>query len=124
MHIVRVLFAISMSLVLVSGQFLGTYDNSYRLGFDSFNDDFRGSSLGGSNSFGGFSGLASIRDPRQNRGPVQFPQGPTDGPVESSGVIVGASGYGFVPPNSQQSRLVAPTQNRFNNRYFNQFRFF
>lgn len=37
-------------------------------------------------------------------GPVQFPSGPTDGPVETSGVIVGASGYGFVPPNSQQSK--------------------
>lgn len=37
-------------------------------------------------------------------GPVQFPSGPTDGPVETSGVIVGASGYGFVPPSSQQSK--------------------
>lgn len=55
-----------MSLVLVSGQFLGTYDNSYRFGYDSLSDDFGGSSGG---SFGGFgSGLASIRDPRQNRG--------------------------------------------------------
>lgn len=34
-------------------------------------------------------------------GPVQFPAPPADGPVESSGVIVGASGYGFVPPGSQ-----------------------
>lgn len=39
-----------------------------------------------------------------NIGPVQFPAPPADGPVESSGVIVGASGYGFVPPNSQQSK--------------------
>lgn len=38
-------------------------------------------------------------------GPIQFPAPPTDGPVESSGVIVGASGYGFVPPSSQQSKL-------------------
>lgn len=38
-------------------------------------------------------------------GPVQFPSPPADGPVESSGVIVGASGYGFVPPNSQSKRL-------------------
>lgn len=37
-------------------------------------------------------------------GPVQFPSPPTDGPVESSGVIVGASGYGFVPPSNQQSK--------------------
>lgn len=60
-----------MSLVLVSGQFLGTYDNSYRLGFDSLSDDFSGSSFGGSNNFGGFGGLASIRDPRQNRGKIK-----------------------------------------------------
>lgn len=38
-------------------------------------------------------------------GPVQFPSPPTDGPVESSGVIVGASGYGFVPPNGPSSKL-------------------
>lgn len=57
-----------MSLVLVSGQFLGTYDNAYRFGYDALGDDFSGSSGG---SFGGFgSGLASIRDPRQNRGKI------------------------------------------------------
>lgn len=38
-------------------------------------------------------------------GPVQFPMPPADGPVESSGVIVGASGYGFVPPNGQSKLL-------------------
>lgn len=32
-------------------------------------------------------------------GPVVFPEPPTDGPMESSGVIVGASGFGFVPPS-------------------------
>lgn len=45
-------------------------------------------------------------------GPVQFPSGPTDGPVETSGVIVGASGYGFVPPNSQQSKPWTPQPQR------------
>lgn len=56
-----------MSLVLVSGQFLSTFDNSFR--YDSLSDDFSGSALGGAGSFGGFGGgLASIRDPRQNRG--------------------------------------------------------
>lgn len=55
--------------MLVSGQLLTTYDNNYRFGYDSLSDDFSGSSLGGVNSFSGFgSGLASIRDPRQNRG--------------------------------------------------------
>lgn len=65
----QVLFAMSMSVVLVSGQFLATYDNSYRSGYDSLTDDFDSNSFGGVNSFRGFgSGLASIRDPRQNRG--------------------------------------------------------
>lgn len=73
-----------MSFVLASGQFLGQYDNSYRFGYDSLSDDFSGSSFGGgANSFGalgnGFgsgvaSGLASIRDPRQNRGKIKFNQ--------------------------------------------------
>lgn len=36
-------------------------------------------------------------------GPVVFPQSPPDAPEESSGVVVGASGFGFVPP-SQQSK--------------------
>lgn len=61
---------------------------------------------GGFESFGGFSGfgggldapLTAARDPRQNPGPVVFPPAPPDN-GETSGVIVGASGYGFVPPN-------------------------
>lgn len=40
------------------------------------------------------------RDPRQNPGPVVFPPAPPDN-GETSGVVVGASGYGFVPPNSE-----------------------
>ncbi|XP_044741629.1 uncharacterized protein LOC123302650 [Chrysoperla carnea] len=40
------------------------------------------------------------RDPRQNRGPVVFPPAPPSSD-ETSGVIVGASGYGFVPPGAQ-----------------------
>lgn len=55
-------FAISMSCVIVSGQFFGSYDNAYRFGYDS--NDF-----GGIGSFGQSNGgAASIRDPRQNRG--------------------------------------------------------
>ncbi|XP_028521758.1 uncharacterized protein LOC107996352 isoform X1 [Apis cerana] len=41
----------------------------------------------------------AMRDPRSNRGPVLFPPGPPPNNEDSSGVIVGASGYGFVPPN-------------------------
>ncbi|XP_051171450.1 uncharacterized protein LOC127288185 [Leptopilina boulardi] len=51
--------------------------------------------------FGPYLRLSSgMRDPRSNRGPVVFPAGPASNPAETSGVIVGASGYGFVPPNS------------------------
>lgn len=46
------------------------------------------------------SSLQSARDPRQNQGPVVFPPAPPDN-GETSGVVVGASGYGFVPPNSK-----------------------
>ncbi|XP_031825827.1 worker-enriched antennal transcript isoform X2 [Nomia melanderi] len=42
---------------------------------------------------------AGMRDPRSNRGPVLFPPGPPPNNADSSGVIVGASGFGFVPPN-------------------------
>lgn len=59
---VTVCFAISMSCVLVSGQFFGSYDNAYRFGYDS-------NEFGGIGSFGQVSGgAANIRDPRQNRG--------------------------------------------------------
>ncbi|CAH0714541.1 unnamed protein product, partial [Brenthis ino] len=44
---------------------------------------------------------ASARDPRANRGPVVFPPSPPGSPDQTSGVIVGASGYGFQPPGSQ-----------------------
>lgn len=54
-----------------------------------------------SSSFdGGFGGqLTNARDPRANTGPVVFPPAPPDS-GETSGVVVGASGYGFVPPQS------------------------
>ncbi|XP_011862703.1 PREDICTED: uncharacterized protein LOC105559203 [Vollenhovia emeryi] len=41
-----------------------------------------------------------MRDPRSNRGPVLFPPGPPPNSADTSGVIVGASGYGFVPPSA------------------------
>ncbi|XP_018368638.1 PREDICTED: uncharacterized protein LOC108764762 isoform X1 [Trachymyrmex cornetzi] len=41
-----------------------------------------------------------MRDPRSNRGPVLFPPGPAPNNADTSGVVVGASGYGFVPPSS------------------------
>lgn len=36
-------------------------------------------------------------------GPVLFPPGPAPNSADTSGVIVGASGYGFVPPNAGNS---------------------
>ncbi|XP_072767384.1 uncharacterized protein Wat [Anoplolepis gracilipes] len=52
-----------------------------------------------------FAGLSpyiqtAVRDPRSNRGPVLFPPGPPPNSADTSGVIVGASGYGFVPPSA------------------------
>ncbi|XP_076758605.1 worker-enriched antennal transcript isoform X2 [Xylocopa sonorina] len=49
--------------------------------------------------FGPYLRLAGMRDPRSNRGPVVFPPAPPLNSADSSGVIAGASGYGFVPPN-------------------------
>ncbi|KAJ9575872.1 hypothetical protein L9F63_007280, partial [Diploptera punctata] len=43
-------------------------------------------------------------NPNQNTGPVLFPNSPDGG--ETSGVIVGASGYGFVPPRTGSFGLV------------------
>ncbi|KAL1459524.1 hypothetical protein WDU94_011496, partial [Cyamophila willieti] len=50
--------------------------------------------------FGGFSRIGSARDARQNTGPVLFP--PTRVDNNNGGVVVGASGYGFIPPGSGQ----------------------
>ncbi|KAL0107977.1 hypothetical protein PUN28_014915 [Cardiocondyla obscurior] len=58
--------------------------------------------------FAGFGPYQSLRaavnrDPRSNRGPVLFPPGPPPNSADTSGVVVGASGYGFVPPNAGNS---------------------
>ncbi|KAH0948356.1 hypothetical protein HN011_009726 [Eciton burchellii] len=50
--------------------------------------------------FGPYVQTAVMRDPRSNRGPVLFPPGPPPNTADTSGVIVGASGYGFVPPGA------------------------
>ncbi|CAF4835558.1 unnamed protein product [Pieris macdunnoughi] len=49
---------------------------------------------------GGFTGL-SARDPRANTGPVVFPPSPPGDPSQTSGVVPGASGFGFQPPGAQ-----------------------
>lgn len=104
-----VCFALVLSLLsLATAQRFGSALPAFSL--SSLTGDFGGpSAFGGadftsSNSLGVPSAAAaSGRDPRQNRGPVVFPPPPTDGPMESSGVVVGASGYGFVPPNTPQN---------------------
>jgi len=50
------------------------------------------------------------RDQRQNRGPVLFPV--TQPGSETSGVVVGASGFGFVPPGGNKRPAQRP-QNIF-----------
>ncbi|CAH2210883.1 uncharacterized protein LOC120627550 [Pararge aegeria] len=54
----------------------------------------------GAPGLGGLSAAAS-RDPRANTGPVLFPPSPSAGSDQSSGVLIGGSGYGFQPPRSQ-----------------------
>ncbi|XP_020288963.1 uncharacterized protein LOC109857234 [Pseudomyrmex gracilis] len=50
--------------------------------------------------FSPYSQIAVMRDPRSNRGPILFPPGPPPNSADTSGVVVGASGYGFVPPHT------------------------
>ncbi|XP_053679938.1 uncharacterized protein LOC128730877 [Anopheles nili] len=107
MNLFTVFFALVLAVATVAGQRFG-FPHTAQFGLASLTGDF-----GGPSAFGGqdLSGTlnAGIRDPRQNRGPVVFPPAPADAPVESSGVIVGASGYGFVPPNTPQKfRKKAP----------------
>ncbi|XP_049276603.1 uncharacterized protein LOC125760480 isoform X2 [Anopheles funestus] len=101
MNLFTIFFALVLAVATVAGQRFG-FPHTAQFGLASLTGDF-----GGPTAFGGqdLSGTlnAGIRDPRQNRGPVVFPPAPADAPVESSGVIVGASGYGFVPPNTPQN---------------------
>ncbi|XP_022184188.1 uncharacterized protein LOC111043519 isoform X2 [Nilaparvata lugens] len=53
---------------------------------------------------GGYFSQALQRDQRANRGPVLFPTNPPG--TETSGVRVGASGYGFVPPGGATGPIV------------------
>ncbi|XP_029712466.2 uncharacterized protein LOC109430296 isoform X1 [Aedes albopictus] len=98
-----VCFAIVLSLAFAAAQRFGSGLPAFSL--SSLTGDFGGPTAFGGQDFSSGSLTAAAtagRDPRQNRGPVVFPPPPTDGPMESSGVVVGASGYGFVPPNAPQ----------------------
>ncbi|XP_011552696.2 uncharacterized protein LOC105384200 isoform X1 [Plutella xylostella] len=68
-----------------------------------FSNSFLATSFGAAPSFNTLS-AAGARDPRANTGnlgPVVFPPSPAGDPGQTSGVVPGASGYGFVPPGSQ-----------------------
>ncbi|XP_052867274.1 uncharacterized protein LOC128273370 isoform X1 [Anopheles cruzii] len=102
MNLFAVFFAVILAVATVTAQRFAFPHTSSQFGLASLTGDF-----GGPTAFSGqdLSGTlnAGIRDPRQNRGPVVFPPAPADAPVESSGVVVGASGYGFVPPSAPQN---------------------
>ncbi|XP_055903717.1 uncharacterized protein LOC129939623 [Eupeodes corollae] len=106
MNFLAVFFAICMSISLVSGQFFGGFDRRFSL--NAIPNDFSGN---------------GIRDARQDRGPVVFPPPPRDGPMESSGVVVGASGFGFVPPSQSQyyETPSQPSLDYFNSQFFRYF---
>ncbi|XP_077283561.1 uncharacterized protein LOC143909444 [Arctopsyche grandis] len=70
--------------------------------------DFYGGGVYGPGGMQNFAPFASVRDPRQNTGPVVFPPSPPGNPADSSGVVVGASGYGFVPPSNQGYFRLGP----------------
>ncbi|XP_038116189.1 uncharacterized protein LOC119768841 isoform X1 [Culex quinquefasciatus] len=102
-----VCFALVLSLALAAAQRFGSPLPAFSL--SSLTGDFGGPTAFGGQDFTSSNSLAGGRDPRQNRGPVVFPPPPTDGPMESSGVVVGASGYGFVPPNTPPTGDAATT---------------
>ncbi|XP_055616655.1 uncharacterized protein LOC129762445 isoform X2 [Toxorhynchites rutilus septentrionalis] len=112
MKVIAVCFTLIVAIVLATAQHFGSHLPPF--GLNSLTGDF-----GGPTAFSGQDFSASLtaasRDPRQNRGPVVFPPPPTGGPMESSGVVVGASGYGFVPPNSPQNPYSSVLRNL---RYF------
>ncbi|XP_044574309.1 uncharacterized protein LOC6498909 isoform X2 [Drosophila ananassae] len=90
--LVTVVAALSLFVAYAAGQqyFLGQFGPSRaRFGFDPL-------------TLAQPSSATQVRDPRQNRGPVVFPPSPPDAVDESSGVVVGASGYGFVPPQQRK----------------------
>ncbi|XP_058453353.1 uncharacterized protein LOC131431560 isoform X3 [Malaya genurostris] len=114
MKVFSICFTLLMSLVLVTAQSFGRPLTAFDL--SSLTGDFGGPSAFADADFSSNRLTAvSGRDPRQNRGPVVFPPPPTDGPMESSGVIVGASGYGFVPPSTPQNSFNSVFRNL---RYF------
>ncbi|KAH8332517.1 hypothetical protein KR074_004724 [Drosophila pseudoananassae] len=97
MQLVTVAAALCLFVAYAAGQqyFLGQFGPSRgRFGFDPL-------------TLAQPLSATQVRDPRQNRGPVVFPPSPPDAVDESSGVVVGASGYGFVPPQQTAAAVAA-----------------
>ncbi|KAM8707087.1 hypothetical protein ACLKA7_011226 [Drosophila subpalustris] len=88
--------ALCLCLAFAAGQqyFLGQFPSRSRFAYDPL-------------ALAQPSPVSQVRDPRQNRGPVVFPPSPPDAIEESSGVVVGASGFGFVPPQQTVAAVAA-----------------
>ncbi|RVE49148.1 hypothetical protein evm_006155 [Chilo suppressalis] len=85
---IKIAIVLCACIALASAQFgYNGFDGFFDAGFSS--QDYSGISS------------AAARDPRANTGPVVFPPSPPGDPSQTSGVVVGASGYGFVPGGSQ-----------------------
>ncbi|KAJ0175729.1 hypothetical protein K1T71_008888 [Dendrolimus kikuchii] len=79
-YYIKIVLVLCACLALTSAQF------GYNSGYDFFGYNTQS---------------AGPRDPRANTGPVLFPPSPPGGgPSETSGVVAGASGYGFVHPGA------------------------
>ncbi|KAG5670908.1 hypothetical protein PVAND_001137 [Polypedilum vanderplanki] len=104
-------FLLALSTFLMLTVLVTSYPFAYSP-YSAFTGDF-----GGPSAFGGAFPSASLisdnRGNRGNQGPVVFPMPPTDGPMESSGVVIGASGFGFVPPNGGSSANFAYGRRRY-----------
>ncbi|XP_022815141.1 uncharacterized protein LOC111348639 [Spodoptera litura] len=87
-HYVKIALVVCACIAVTSAQF-----SHFDVDFSDFGTSFGGPTY---NNF-----AAAARDPRANPGPVLFPPSPSGDPSQTSGVVVGASGYGFVPPGSQ-----------------------
>ncbi|KAH8392680.1 hypothetical protein KR200_010732 [Drosophila serrata] len=131
MQLVTIAAALCLFVAFAAGQqyFLGQFPSRARFGFPDPLTLAQPSAT-------------QVRDPRQNRGPVVFPPSPPDAVDESSGVVVGASGYGFVPPQQTTAAVAVAadptffsttfqspdtayaTYNFFGNPYTTRFRYF
>ncbi|XP_023936010.1 uncharacterized protein LOC112044397 isoform X2 [Bicyclus anynana] len=87
---VTVALVLSACVLFTSAQY-----NNFAFGYDNYlATNFGPPNLGGLSA-------AATRDSRSDRGPVVFPPSPSADNGQTSGVVIGASGYGFQAPGSQ-----------------------